>query len=84
MAKREEYAVILVENEDLCAIKEVSQNTFNQIKDMQNEGKDGLSIVKGIVELSSREDNLISNGLSKGEAIERAKETGYNYLSLDL
>ncbi|NLZ48239.1 MAG: hypothetical protein GX895_05515 [Clostridiales bacterium] len=83
MSKRKEYAVILVENEDTCSIKKVSQNSFNQIKDMKSRGKDDPSIVKSIVELNTREDNIISNGLTKQEAIEQADKIGCDFLSLE-
>lgn len=83
MSKRKEYAVILVENQDTCSIKKVSQNSFNQIKDMKNRGKDDLTIVKSIVELNTSEDNIISNGLTKKEAFEHADQMGCDFLSLE-
>lgn len=83
MSKRKEYAVILVDNTETCSIKKVSENSFYQIKDMKCRGKDDPSIVKSIVELSTSENNIISNGLSKEEAIERADQIGCEFLSLE-
>ena len=68
MAK--EYTVILVEDEDSCALKKVSENSFYQIKDMIGDKEDDLTIIDSIVELDTTEDNFISNGLSKEEAEE--------------
>jgi len=84
VSKRKDYAVILVENEDTCSIKKVSQNSFYQIKDMKERGKDDGAIVKSIVELNTSEDNIISNGLSKKEAIEHVDKMGCDFLSLEI
>lgn len=79
-----ECVVILVEDEESCAVKKVSSNTFDQIKDMIDDGDDGLEIVDSIVELSTTEDNIITNGLSKEEAIEYVKDISDRYVVLDL
>lgn len=81
MAK--EYTVILVEDEDSCALKKVSENSFYQIKDMIGDKEDDLTIIDSIVELDTTEDNFISNGLSKEEAEEYAKEISDDYVILE-
>ena len=82
MAK--DYAVILVEDEETCSVKKVSKSTFNQIKDMIDEGEDGLDIVESIVELNSNEDNIAANGLSKDEAIEYVEDIADDYVILEI
>lgn len=79
-----ECVVILVEDEESCAVKKVSSNTFDQIKDMLDDGDDGLEIVDSIVELSTTEDNIIANGLSKEEAVEYVKDISDRYVVLDV
>lgn len=81
MAK--EYAVILVEDEDSYAVKKVSGNSFDQIKDMIGEGEDDLDIISSIVDLSSTEDNILANGLTKEEAIEYAQDISDDYVMLE-
>jgi hypothetical protein len=82
MAK--EYAVILVEDEDSYAVKKVSSNSFDQIRDMKAEGVDDFEIVDSIVELSTTEDNIVANGLFKEEAIECAEDISEDYVILEL
>lgn len=82
MAK--EFAVILVEDEESCAVKKVSQNTFDQIRDMLGDGEDDLDIVDSLVELSTTEDNIVANGLSKDEAMEYASDISSDYVVLEV
>jgi hypothetical protein len=82
MAK--DYAVILVEDEESCAVKKVSSNTFDQIKDMLGDGEDDIDIVDSIVDLSTTEDNIVANGLSKEEAVEYAKDISEDYVMLEV
>jgi hypothetical protein len=79
-----EYVVILVEDEESCAVKKVSGNTFDQIKDMLGDGEDDLEIVDSVVELSTTEDNIVANGLSKDEAIEYARDVSDDYVVLEV
>jgi hypothetical protein len=79
-----EFVVILVEDEESCAVKKVSANTFDQIKDMLGDGEDDLEIVDSIVELSTTEDNILANGLSKEEAVDYAKDISDDYVVLDV
>ena len=81
MAK--EYAVILAEDEETYAVKRVSANSFDQIKDQIGDGEDDLEIIENIVELSTTEDNIISNGLTKEEAIECALDISDDYVILE-
>lgn len=81
MAK--EYTVILIEDEDSCAIKKVSENSFYQIRDMLGDSEDDLTIIDSIVELDTTEDNIISNGLTREEAEEYAKEISDDYIILE-
>jgi hypothetical protein len=82
MAK--DYAVILVEDEETCAVKKVSKNTFDQVKDMVGEGENGLDIIESIVELNSTEDNIAANGLTKDEAIDYAEDNADSYVILEI
>lgn len=82
MAK--DYAVILVEDEETCSVKKVSKNTLDQIKDMQDDGENGIDIVESIVELNSSEENIVANGLSKNEAVEYAEDIADDYIILEL
>lgn len=79
-----EYVVILAEDEDSCAVKKVSQNSFNQIKDMIGDGEDDLTIVESIVELSTTEDNILKNGLTKDEAADYAEDVSDDYVMLEI
>jgi hypothetical protein len=79
-----EYAVILIEDEDSCAVKKVSQNSYDQIKDMIGEGEDDIEIIDSIVELSTSEENIVANGLSKEEAVEYAKDISDDYIILEV
>lgn len=79
-----EYVVVLAEDEDSCAVKKVSQNSFNQIKDMIGDGEDDLTIVESIVELSTTEDNILKNGLTKDEATEYAEDMSDDFVVLEI
>jgi hypothetical protein len=81
---KKEFSVIMVEDEDNCAVKKVSQNTFDQINNMLEEDEDPLDIVDSIVELHTTEDNIVANGLSKEEAIEYAEDISENYVVLEI
>jgi hypothetical protein len=84
MIMKNEFSVILVEDEDNCAVKKVSQNTFDQINNMLEEDEDPMGIVESIVELHSTEENIIANGLSKEEAIEYAEDISENYVIIEV
>ncbi|WP_163192961.1 hypothetical protein [Clostridium thermarum] len=79
-----EYVVVLAEDEDSCAVKKVSQNSFYQIKDMLGDGEDAVTIVESIVELSTTENNILKNGLNKEEAIEYAEDVSDDYVVLEV
>jgi hypothetical protein len=78
-----EYLVVLAEDEDSCAVKKVSENTYYQVKDMIDEGDDDLHIIESMVELNTTEDNFLANGLSKDEAIEFAEDITHNYVVIE-
>jgi hypothetical protein len=79
-----EYVVVLAEDEDSCAVKKVSKNSFSQIKDMIGDGEDDLTIVESIVELSTSEDNILKNGLTKDEATEYAEDMSDEFVVLEI
>ncbi|WP_139904666.1 hypothetical protein [Clostridium thermarum] len=79
-----EYVAVLAEDEDSCAVKKVSQNSFYQIKDMLGDGEDAVTIVESIVELSTTENNILKNGLTKEEAIEYAEDVSDDYVVLEV
>lgn len=82
MAK--EYAVVLMEDEESCAVKKVSADSFYQIKDMLNEGEDDIQIIDSIRELTDIEENVLANGLTKQEAHEYAKDISDDFVVLDV
>lgn len=79
-----DYAVVLVEDEESCSVKRVSKNSFDQIKDMVDDGETGVEIVNSIVELSTTEDNIVANGLDKNEAVEYAEDIADDFVILEL
>lgn len=81
---KKEFSVILVEDEDNCAVKKVSQNTFDQINNMLEEDEDPMDIMDSIVELHTTEENIVANGLSKQEALEYAEDISENYVVLEI
>lgn len=76
------FSVILMANENNCAVKQVSQNTYSQINDMKNAGENDEKIVKSLVELATTETNVVTNGVTKSEAIDYALDTGEKYVIL--
>jgi hypothetical protein len=74
------YSVILMENENSCAVKQVSQNTYDQIHNMKHRGENDAKITKSMTELGSTEDNIVINGVSRSEAIEYALDDGEDYV----
>lgn len=74
------YSVILMENENSCAVKQVSQNTYDQIHNMKRRGENDAKITKSMTELNSTEDNIVINGVSRSEAIEYALDDGEDYV----
>jgi hypothetical protein len=51
---------------------------------MMGEGEDDLEIVDSIVDLSTTEDNIVANGLTKEEALEYAKDISEDYVVLEV
>jgi hypothetical protein len=76
------YSVILIDDEESCSIKQVSRNAFDQINNMIVKGEDDLHIVNSIVDLNTTEDNLLTNGLKKDEAIQYAENATDEYVIL--
>lgn len=76
------YSVIIVEHEDNCAVKQISQNTFDQAKKMISKGESDHKILKSLVELDTTEDNIVMNGVTKNDAIEYALDQGEQYFVL--
>ena len=74
------YSVILMANEDLCAVKQVSKNTYDQINKMKHRGENDAKITKSLTELNTMEDNITINGVNKNEAIQYASDQGENYV----
>ncbi|MCT8978221.1 hypothetical protein N4T77_16660 [Clostridium sp. CX1] len=78
MAKK--YSVILMQDENSCAVKQISQNTFDQIHDMKKSGENDAKIVKSLTEINTTEDNIVINGVSRSEAIDYALDDGADYV----
>ena len=79
-----DFVIVLVEDEESCTVKKVSKNTFDQVSDMVSRGEDDIEILDSMVELSTSEENIIANGLSKEEALEYAKDISDDYIMLDV
>ncbi len=77
---RNHYSVVLMYDAHNCAVKQVSKNTYDQIKDMQKRGKSDETIVKSLTEINTMEDNIVLNGATIEEAEARALEVGENYV----
>jgi hypothetical protein len=82
MRNRNHYSVVLMFDAHNCAVKQISKNTYDQIKDMQMRGQDDETIVKSLTEINTMEDNIVINGIPIEEAEERAQEEGENYVVL--
>lgn len=78
MAKQ--YCVILMENEQNCAVKRVSKNTYSQIRNMMDRGENNATILKSMVELNTREENIVINGVTQEQAVKYALEAGEDYV----
>jgi hypothetical protein len=78
MAKQ--YCVILMENEQNCTVKRVSKNTYSQIRNMMDRGENNATILKSMVELNTREENIVINGVTQEEAVKYALEAGEDYV----
>ncbi|MBC2580017.1 hypothetical protein [Clostridium sp. DJ247] len=76
------YSVVLMEDENNCAVKQVSQNTYDQMTRMRSRGESDSKILKSLVELDTTEDNIVINGVTKSEAIDYALDEGQDYLVL--
>ncbi|MFL0267594.1 hypothetical protein [Candidatus Clostridium radicumherbarum] len=79
---KEHYSVILMNDPYNCAVKQISKNTYDQIQDMRRRGQTDETIVKSLTEINTMEDNIVINGATKDEAIERAKDEGEDYIIL--
>lgn len=79
---RNHYSVVLMFDQHNCAVKQVSKNTYDQIKDMQARGLSDETIVKSLTEINTTEDNIVINGVTKTEAISYAEHDGQNYIIL--
>jgi hypothetical protein len=74
------YSVVLMANENLCTVKQVSKNTYDQINNMKDRGEKDAKITKSLTELDFMEDNITMNGVSKSEAIQYALDEGDDYI----
>lgn len=79
---KKDCTVILVDNEESCSVKRVSKNAFDQINNMIVKGEDDLHIINSIVELNTTENNTLTNGLKKDEAIDYAENASDEYVIL--
>lgn len=79
---KKKYSAILMENENSCAVKQISQNTYDQINNMIDRGENDAKILKSITELNATEDNIVINGVTKSEAIDCALDQGEHYVVL--
>lgn len=76
------YSVVLMFDAHNCAVKQISKNTYDQIKDMQTRGQSDETIVKSLTEINTMEDNIVLNGVTIQEAEERAQGEGQDYVVL--
>jgi hypothetical protein len=79
---RNHYTVVLMYDAHNCAVKQISKNTYDQIKDMQWRGESDETIVKSLTEINTMEDNIVLNGATIAEAEQRAQDEGENYVVL--
>lgn len=79
---RNHYTVVLMYDAHNCAVKQISKNTYDQIKDMQERGESDETVVKSLTEINTMEDNIVLNGATIQEAEARAKDEGENYVVL--
>jgi hypothetical protein len=79
---RNHYTVVLMYDAHNCAVKQISKNTYDQIKDMQKRGQSDETIVKSLTEINTMEDNIVLNGATIAEAEQRAQDEGENYVVL--
>jgi cobalamin biosynthesis Co2+ chelatase CbiK len=79
---KEHYSVVLMFDAHNCAVKQISKNTYDQIKDMQARGQDDETIVKSLTEINTMEDNIVINGVTIEEAEHCARDEGQDYVVL--
>jgi hypothetical protein len=79
---KKHYSVVLMFDAHNCAVKQISKNTYDQIKDMQARGDSDETIVKSLTEINTMEDNIVLNGVTIQEAEERAQGEGQDYVVL--
>ena len=79
---RNHYTVILMFDQHNCAVKQISKNTYDQIKDMQARGESDETIIKSLTEINTMEDNIVINGVTREEAISYADHDGQSYVIL--
>jgi hypothetical protein len=77
---KQKYSVIIVDDGNACTVKEVSQNTYDQIHNMTKQGADDMKILNSLTEITTTEDNILLNGVSKNEAINYLSDAGQNYV----
>jgi hypothetical protein len=77
------YAAILMHDENTCAVKQISQNTYDQATRMLSRGESDHKVLKSLVELDTTEDNVVISGVTKNQAIDRALHQGEDYFIIN-
>lgn len=79
---KKHYSVVLMLDQNNCAVKQISKNTYSQMVDMRKRGESDETIIKSLTEINTTEDNIVINGVTLEEAEERAQGEGENYIVL--
>ncbi|MCM8711475.1 hypothetical protein M2651_10625 [Clostridium sp. SYSU_GA19001] len=79
---KEHYSVVLMYDEYNCAVKQISKNTYDQIKGMQKRGESDETIIKSLTEINTMEDNIVINGATLDMAEKCAQDEGQDYVVL--
>lgn len=77
---KQKYSVIIEDSKSSCTVKEVSQNTYDQIHNMIKRGADDMKILNSLTEINTTEDNIVLSGVSTSEAIDYLSDAGQSYI----
>ncbi|MBV7275316.1 hypothetical protein [Clostridium thailandense] len=77
---KQKYSVIIEDKKSSCTVKQVSQNTYDQIHNMIKNGADDMKILNSLTEITTTEDNIVLSGVSTNEAIGYVSDSGQNYV----
>ena len=77
---KQKYSIIIVDDNNSCTVKQVSQNTYDHIHNMIKKDADDMKILNSLTEITTTEDNILLNGVSTNEAIDYLSDAGQNYV----